>query len=405
MKVVHIGFQYGLNNTGGAAIAATRLHLALLKAGVESHYVCVHQLEQGQNVHVLPRHGVARFAYSILTKLMRCIWKFTSYRKSICLNLIPMFGLEKLLANIKPDVVHVQWINADVCSFEQLSKLPYRLVFNLHDLYMLNAIEPYPGIDRRYQEGFTTNNSTSLERWLLTRRKELVEKKHPVFIGPSEWVCKMCRASVVGRGRDAFAIPNIIESCFRYDPLLRKPHEKMVMLFGAYGGRSGKNKGWKDCEISLKQLPREMGEVVEVHVFGEMSTDYNIDGISIRFLGNISDSKTLVSTYHSADIFLFPSIQETQGMTKVEAMLCGLPVIAFNRTACAEGIEHGVTGWIATDGDYVGFSEGMKHYIRLFMRKELSILHEEVARCAFSLFSEDNLIKKIRTQYEKCLEC
>ena len=97
MKVVHIGFQDGLNNTGWAAIAATRLHLASLKAGVESHYVCVHQLEEGQNVHVLPRYGVARVAYSTLTKLMRCIWSFTSYRKSICLNFIPMFGLEKLL--------------------------------------------------------------------------------------------------------------------------------------------------------------------------------------------------------------------------------------------------------------------------------------------------------------------
>lgn len=57
MKIVHIRFQYRLNNTGGAVIAATRLHLALFKAGVESHYVCVHQLEDGQNIH-----GVARFA-------------------------------------------------------------------------------------------------------------------------------------------------------------------------------------------------------------------------------------------------------------------------------------------------------------------------------------------------------
>ena len=55
MRVAHIAFQYGLNNTGGAAIAATRLHQALLKHGVESHYICVYAREKGENVHELPR--------------------------------------------------------------------------------------------------------------------------------------------------------------------------------------------------------------------------------------------------------------------------------------------------------------------------------------------------------------
>ena len=136
MRVAHIAYQYGLNNTGGAAIASTRLHQALLAHGIDSHYVCVHAREVGENVHEMPQ-GWRRKIFLTLTKLLRGVWKFTPYRKSICLNLVPMFGLEKLLKEIKPDVVHVQWLNADVASYEQISKLPYPVVFNLHDLNLV----------------------------------------------------------------------------------------------------------------------------------------------------------------------------------------------------------------------------------------------------------------------------
>ena len=36
-------------------------------------------------------------------------------------------------------------------------------------------------------------------------------------------------------------------------------------------------------------------------------------------------------------------------------------VIAFDRTACAEGIEHGVTGWIAPNGDFAAYADGLTH--------------------------------------------
>ena len=126
----------------------------------------------------------------------------------------------------------------------------------------------------------------------------------------------------------------------------------------------------------------------------------NIDGIEIHFLGSIVDQKILVSVYHSADIFLFPSIQETQGMTKVEAMLCGLPVIAFDRTACAEGIEQGVTGWVAADGDFEGFSKGMINYYTLFKLGEMDVIHENVARSATREYSTKTIVESIMSAYK-----
>lgn len=400
MKVVHIGFQYGLNNIGGAAIAATRLHLALCKSGIESHYVCVHQREDGPNVHVLPRGGIDRLVYSVLTKLTRCFWKFTPYRQSICLNVIPMFGLERLLKRIKPDIVHVQWINADVCSLGQLAKLPYKLVFNLHDLYMINAIEPSPHDDIRYQKGFTATNSTILERWLLRRKRKLVEKKRPVFIGPSDWVCKMCEASIVGHGCTTATVLNIIDSRFQLDSRLYMHHDKMIMLFGAFGGRKNKGKGWSDCEKALRLLPNEIKRDVTVHIFGEEGDDYDIDGLPVHFLGTQSNPDVLNSVYNSADLYLFPSVEETQGMTKIEAMLCGLPVITFDRTACAEGVVHGQTGWVAVDGDFHGFADGVLYYHTLFKKNGMVALRAKIAQLTKGSFLSQRTVEQVLRIYQ-----
>ena len=418
MKVAHIAFQYGLNNTGGAAIAATRLHQALLKHGVESHYICVHAREKGENVHELPR-GWRRRLFLLLTKLTRGVWKLTPYRRSICLNAIPLFGLEAELKRINPDVVHVQWLNADVCSFEQLEMLPYKMVFNLHDLFVINAIQPYPCKDRRFVTGFDKTNSTRLERWLFNRKRKMIAALQPSFIGPSEWVAGECRASLIGKGLPALAIPNLPDPTFMQDCTRRAAfgylrslasrrslgESRFVILFGAYGGRGNQFKGFDDLVQALKILPPEMKAQSELHIFGESAADCEIEGVPTRFLGPVSSPLDLIKIYQSADVFAFPSREETQGMTKVEALLCGIPVVAFNRTACAEGIEHGKTGWIAPADDFAAYAEGLAHYFAEWKSGMLAASHKVVAEAAGKLFWADSLTKGICGIYDFAREC
>ena len=137
MRVVQLAHKYGLNNIGGSAIAATRIHRALLAAGIDSHYVCVDKMENGENVHeVLPHgsavrriHGALRFCEHVAGKML-CPPGFANG-----LDLVPLFGLEKLLARINPDIVQVHRTNGEVAPFQQLADLPYRFIFHLHDLY------------------------------------------------------------------------------------------------------------------------------------------------------------------------------------------------------------------------------------------------------------------------------
>ena len=388
MRVVHIGFRYGLCNAGGAAIAATRLHLALLNRGIESHYICVHKLEDGPNIHVLPNGGILRWLYLALTKLSRGIWRLSKFRRPISINVVTLYGRERLLRELQPDVVHVHWINADVCTFEQLAKLPYRMVFNLHDLFWIKGPFLSPG---------DNGGVTALGKLLSRRRRKLIEEKRPTFVGPSEWVCSVARGSEACKGCNVIKISNLVDSAYSYREGLRHPHKKFTMLFGAFGGRGNAFKGWADCEKSLKLLPEDVRENAVLNIVGESALDYEIDGLKVHFLGVINEPESLVAIYHNSDILLFPSLQETQGMMKVEALLCGVPVVAFNRAACAESIENGVNGWVADDGNIESFAKGIVHFYSLWCCGAIS--NKIISDAATNEFSTPSTVENTLLAY------
>lgn len=52
----------------------------------------------------------------------------------------------------------------------------------------------------------------------------------------------------------------------------------------------------------------------------------------------------LIQAYRAADAFIFPSTTETFGLVALEAMACGLPVIAVKAGGIVDSVTHGETG-------------------------------------------------------------
>lgn len=401
MRIVHIAHNYGLNNTGGAAIASTRLHQAMLREGVDSHYICEHQMELGEKVYEIPPQG--SFAARI-----RQLGLFLSHAvgKLILPNgfangfdAVPLFGLEAKLKELKPDIVHIHRTNAEVAPFRQLEKLPYKVVFHLHDIWAFNAVAAYPGKDLRYVTGFTKENSKWFERRTIAAKRHAMEKLKPVFIGPSDWICRCCRSSVVAKGCKTIKVPYVFDQRFDFRGQCHGQRDKFVALFGCFKGTKNKFKGWDDVVGAVRLLPAELRRKMEIHVFGEDGDDFEIEGVRIHLLGNIFDSERLIEIYNSADVFMLASREDNSPLTKFEALYCGLPVLAFDRTGCAEYIEAKRNGWVAKDGDLGSFADGIAYYMDLFFKGQ--ILHAEISRSSRDSFAPARIVAQTLAAYQE----
>jgi L-malate glycosyltransferase len=68
----------------------------------------------------------------------------------------------------------------------------------------------------------------------------------------------------------------------------------------------------------------------------------------VAFLGK---QESFVEILAATDVFLLPSEQESFGLAALEALSCGIPVVASNIGGIPEQVEHGKTGYLAPVGD------------------------------------------------------
>jgi glycosyltransferase involved in cell wall biosynthesis len=72
----------------------------------------------------------------------------------------------------------------------------------------------------------------------------------------------------------------------------------------------------------------------------------------------------VASVYQAADLFVFPSVIESQGLVVLEALACGLPVVALKDEAYAEFVRDGVTGRLVTPRTPAAFAAAARQLAR-----------------------------------------
>jgi L-malate glycosyltransferase len=85
----------------------------------------------------------------------------------------------------------------------------------------------------------------------------------------------------------------------------------------------------------------------------------------VRFLGERGD---LVALLQQSDVFLLPSQTESFGLAALEAMACGVPVVASDVGGVSEVVADGETGFLAAVGDVAGMA---RHARRLLTDEDL----------------------------------
>lgn len=105
------------------------------------------------------------------------------------------------------------------------------------------------------------------------------------------------------------------------------------------------------------ELANPMSEYRSNHEFkyySDQVLQYTIKYPKITYVGNSSGERKM-NLIANAKALLFPiDWEEPFGMAVIEALACGTPVVAMNRGAMPEIIDHGVTGFLANTEEEFG---------------------------------------------------
>lgn len=109
----------------------------------------------------------------------------------------------------------------------------------------------------------------------------------------------------------------------------------------------------------------------------------------------------LAEILNACDLFLMPSQSESFGLSALEAMSCGLPVVSSSVGGLPELIRHNETGYIAEIGDIKRMA---KYTIDLLTNeKKYKAFSENSRKRSLEFFDTDIIVPQYENYYEKIL--
>ena len=263
-----------------------------------------------------------------------------------------------------PDVVHCHNLHGGYFDLRALPWLSHQLpvILNLRDAWLLTGHCAHPIDCQRWRIGCgkcpdltsypAIPRDETAANWL--RKRDIYAKSRLYITAPSKWLGEMAQQSVL-RGVEHRVIPNGIDlTIFRprnkqeARRVLGLPLEAKIVLMVVHN----QYKDYLTMEAALDQLKVEAEDAELVFVcLGKEGRDRRLGRGHIRYVAFEYDQERLAMYYQAADVYIHAAFAESFGKTVVEALACGVPVIATAVGGISEIVEDGRTGFLVPRGD------------------------------------------------------
>ena len=149
-----------------------------------------------------------------------------------------------------------------------------------------------------------------------------------------------------------------------------------------------------------QQLPAKLimvGDGPEREIADQLCKDLGIKK-KVLFLGNTSDIDRILCF---TDLFLLPSESESFGLSALEAMAAGVPVVSSNAGGLSEVNEEGVSGYLCPIGDVQTMAEKA---IYILSDKNRLAQFKQNARKVAARFDEEKIIPMYEALYYNAIK-
>lgn len=371
MKILHLSTW----ETGGAAIAATRLSNTLTELG-----------ETSEVLHMSSR---------IPAYIDAAIGKMAHFSNPI-FHSYNYFGqnISAKIAEYKPDIIHIHWIGAGFIRPESLSKYHLPIVWTLHDLWPLCGAEHLPAVaglpgSGRFTEGYLKNNRPSgetgldLDRYVWERKLNSFKNLDLTYVAPSRYVHDMAKSAYSLGKHKLVYLPNGVDTqIFTPTPdLTRRP----TILFVAMNPGLDPNKGYPDFCRAVALLPTHLRDSFQIKVIG----------------GEVTKEQEMAKAYGSAVLTVVASKIENLPYVAMESMACGTPVVAYAVGGIPDLIDHELNGYLAIPADVKDLARGIE---KLLNDQKLLLEYSRAARVKIiANFDLDQVAKKYLALYQSLI--
>lgn len=419
MKILHINTY----STGGAATAAIRLHLALLKSGYNSKILFLSgtgSIENGYYWNVQEKVAIKKgFPVRFTEKIERIVQEILPYRfkrRNISKNSItptveiftsPIsnFSIDEHELVKEADVIQLHWV-ADFLNWKDFfEKVKKPIFWYFHDMNPILGGVHYSDDLKNIQNSYLENKELLFNQ---IKENSLASANSINIQCDSNWLTM----ETVKSGR--FSIAKNIETIhYSLDFDIFYPLEKIglkkylgidldytVILFGCENIRN-KRKGL-DLLIDALNLIKDKKKIMLCTFGSGFDLKHETkDKFLIKNFGKIDNLDLQRLVYSVADFFIIPSRQEAFGQTALESLACGTPVVGFNTGGIPDIILDEVNGLLA---EKVTSKDLKDNIVRLIEDKELLYKLTQASRNSVTMrFSQERQVKAFVKRYSEQL--
>lgn len=393
---------------GGAAIATNRLHKGLRSIGIDSNMLVQQKKSDDYSIAgpVTRWQKILAFVRPYLDGIVS-----TRYRRRQRVLFSPAWlpdSVASRIAGLKPDIVHLFWINYGFLRIETLKKIKQPIVWTLHDMWPLTGGCHYDDECGRFRQScghcpvLQSGTDRDLSRRIWERKQKSWKDVPIVVVATSHWLAGLARSSSLLGNQRIEVIPNGIDTEI-YKPLDKQearsaynlPQDKHLILFSAFRATSDKRKGNHFLVQALEKMSQTgWGSKAELVIVGASMPEVPPDfGMKVHYMGYLRDEISQVLLYSAADAVVAPSMQENLSNTVMESLACGTPVVAFNIGGMPDMIDHQLNGYLARPFEPDDLAEGMVWVL------EDKVRHDMLSQRARRTVQERYALKEVSNRY------